>query len=115
MRVFSRRLAVLCCLVGGVAWTAAAADAPVPKRKGGEGGGRAQQARSTAGQWWREIDTGPFISDTFLDNVGNVAALKGLAIKIGVQREATVVFDTELLAWRAGFDGAVLLNGTPWD
>src|SRR4051812_6161906 len=92
-----------------------AADAPLPKRQGGGGkGGRG--GAGTAPQWWREIDTGPFIADTFLNGpTGDVVALKGLAIKLGGARDVSVVFDTELLCWRAGFDGAVLLNGTPWD
>lgn len=68
------------------------------------------------GQWWREVDTGPFISDTIFTGVGGeVAALKGIAIKLGEKNEASVVFDTELLCWRAGFEGEVLLAGTPWD
>ncbi|MDP3073975.1 MAG: c-type cytochrome [Opitutaceae bacterium] len=78
--------------------------------------GDAAKKQGARGQWWREIDTGPFISDTiFTAPGGAVAALKGLAIKVGPRREATLVFDTELLCWRAGFDGGVLLAGTPWD
>ncbi|HEY1111192.1 MAG TPA: DUF6797 domain-containing protein, partial [Opitutaceae bacterium] len=81
--------------------------------------GAKQQARAMAGQqtpWWMEIDTGPFISDTMLfSREGEIAALKGIAIKVGAKREASLVFDTELLAWRAGFDGAITLEGTPWN
>lgn len=65
--------------------------------------------------WWQEIDTGPFISDTFRNvKDGPVLALKGLAIKLGPDRKATAVFDTELLAWRTAFDGAISLEGTNW-
>lgn len=83
-------------------------------RKGGRGEGKAKAA--AANPWWNEIDTGPFISDTFfLAREGEVAALKGIAIKLGAARDVSVLFDTELLAWRAGFDGAVVLEGTPWN
>src|SRR4051812_27281045 len=89
-----------------LATTALAADAPAPRRQGA-GGKRAQGAA----QWWKEIDTGPFISDTFLDAPGGeVVALKGIAIKLGAARDVSVVFDTELLCWRAGFDGVVELD-----
>src|SRR5262245_25777148 len=65
--------------------------------------------------WWQDVDTGPFIADTFrYVKDGPVIALKGLAIKVGPQREATAVFDTELLAWRTAFDGAIALEGTNW-
>src|SRR4051812_48285922 len=61
-------------------------------------------------QWWQEVDTGPFISDTFRSAVnGPVLALKGLAIKLGHERNVTAVFDTELLAWRTAFDGNIAL------
>ncbi|WP_414662100.1 DUF6797 domain-containing protein [Horticoccus sp. 23ND18S-11] len=91
-----------------------AAEAAVPARKAG---GRAQQARTPAGgAWWREMDTGPFIADTILSRPGgDVAALKGLAIKLGAASDVSVVFDTELLSWRAGFDGTIQLAGTAWD
>lgn len=65
--------------------------------------------------WWALVDTGPFISDTFRFSLeGEFAALKGVAIKVGPQRESTLIFDTELLAWRAGLNGAVRLEGTAW-
>src|SRR5690242_21906129 len=83
-----------------------AAD-PVPGSKRAEKL-RAQNDPSAA--WWRQIDNGPFQADTILTGPnGDIAALKGLAIKLGAKREASVVFDTELLAWRAGFDGAIEL------
>jgi hypothetical protein len=65
--------------------------------------------------WWTEVDTGPFISDTFATaREGEIVALKGIAIKLGAERDASAVFDTELLAWRAGFDGVIQLEGDPW-
>ncbi len=65
--------------------------------------------------WWQELDTGPFVSDTFRAvKDGPVIALKGLAIKLGPDRNVSAVFDTELLAWRAGFDGTIVLEGTPY-
>lgn len=111
------------CVTALFAWVisfasvAFAADAPAPVPKGG-GRGRGGGGRGDATQampWWREIDTGPFISDTIrVEREGEVAALKGLAIKLGPARDVSVVFDTELLAWRAGFDGALVLDGTNW-
>ncbi|MDA7504858.1 hypothetical protein OAG38_02585 [Akkermansiaceae bacterium] len=66
--------------------------------------------------WWDAMDTGPFISDTFLGfgPKGEVAALKGIAIKLGGKKDHTVVFDTETLRMVAGFKGNVMLEGTPW-
>lgn len=66
--------------------------------------------------WWDAMDTGPFISDTFLGfgPKGDVAVLKGIAIKLGGKEDHTVVFDTETLRMVAGFKGNVMLEGTPW-
>jgi mono/diheme cytochrome c family protein len=66
--------------------------------------------------WWDAMDTGPFISDTFLGfgPKGDVAVLKGIAIKIGENEDHTVVFDAETLRMVAGFKGNVMLEGTPW-
>lgn len=67
-------------------------------------------------KWWEQVDTGPFISDTFLGfgPKGDVAVLKGIAIKLGDKEDHTVVFDTETLRMVAGFKGNVKLAGTPW-
>ena len=66
--------------------------------------------------WWDAMDTGPFISDTFLGfgPKGEVAVLKGIAIKLGDKEDCSVVFDTETLRMVAGFDGVVKMAGTPW-
>ena len=73
-------------------------------------------AANPKASWWDLMDTGPFISDTFLGfgPKGEVAALKGIAIKIGPKENHTVVFDTETLRMVAGFKGTVRLEGTPW-
>ena len=74
-----------------------------------------KKGRAAADQWWHQIDTGPFLAETILEEPnGSVAALKGLAVKVGPKAEASLVFDTELLAWRAGFEGSLVLDGTPW-
>ncbi|HUR60072.1 MAG TPA: DUF6797 domain-containing protein, partial [Opitutaceae bacterium] len=99
-----------------LASVASAADAG--KKKNGPRivpGPKALARESQGVPWWREIDNGPFQADTILTSAnGAVAALKGLAIKLGPARDVSVVFDTELLCWRAGFDGAILLEGTAW-
>src|SRR5689334_4115841 len=93
----------LSALLLAVAGAVHAADAPAETRKGANRGNLARGQAPSSMQWWREIDTGPFISDTILTSrEGNVAALKGIAIKLGAARDVSVVFDTELLAWRAG-------------
>ncbi len=73
-------------------------------------------AENPKSSWWDAMDTGPFISDTFLGfgPKGDVAVLKGIAIKIGDKEDHTVVFDTETLRMVAGFRGTVKLEGTPW-
>src|SRR4051812_15814369 len=102
------RLALMLVAGGVLVSSAHAANAAGQKK------GRAQKGTGTT-EWWHEIDTGPFISDTILTAPnGAVAALKGIAIKVGAKREASMVFDTELLAWRAGFDGILTLEGTAW-
>ena len=112
---FARCLAPIALLVGAANGTFAQTATPPAK------GSRTPQSRDggqspSIGQWWQEIDTGPFISDTFLSaRTGGVIALKGIAIKVGAERDATMIFDTELLAWRAGFNGTVILEGTPWN
>ncbi len=68
-------------------------------------------------EWWEVMDTGKFISDTFrsFGNEGEIAVLKGIAIKLGENENHTVVFDTETMRMVAGFEGNVALGGTPWD
>jgi mono/diheme cytochrome c family protein len=69
----------------------------------------------SAEPWWRVVDNGPFQADTIhTHRLGPAAALKGIAIKLGEGGEASVVFDSELLCLRAGFDGAVVLDGAAW-
>lgn len=68
-------------------------------------------------KWWEVMDTGPFTSDTFkiFGEGGETGVLKGIAIKVGPDENHTVVFDTETCRMVAGFEGNVLLAGTPWD
>lgn len=95
---------------------ALAAGEPPTKETKSADFGPSRGASGQPAQWWRQVDTGPFIADTFMTaRNGAVAALKGVAVKVGPAREATLLFDTELLAWRAGFDGAAVLEGTAWD
>jgi len=67
--------------------------------------------------WWELMDTGPFLSDTFraFGPEGDVAVLKGVALKVGPKEQHSFVFDTETLRMVAGFAGTVTLAGTPWD
>ncbi len=97
------------------AGTPPAGTPPTGARKGGGGGGGGRGGMPVFAQWWNEVDNGPFQADTILiRRDGEVAALKGLAIKLGGAKEASAVFDTEMLAWRAGFDGVIQLEGTAW-
>jgi len=52
-------------------------------------------AENPKSQWWEVMDTGPFISDTFriYGSEGNIAVLKGIAIKLGAEEDQTIVFD----------------------
>ncbi len=110
MRIQKRVLIVLLSVATLVAATKAADQTR---------GERAQEraAQKPNADWWDLVDTGPFIADTFrqFGPRGKVAALKGLAIKVGPNEEASVVFDTELLRMVAGFEGRVRFAGTPWD
>ena len=46
-------------------------------------------AANPKAKWWEQMDTGPFISDTFLGfgPKGDVAVLKGIAIKLGANED----------------------------
>lgn len=74
-------------------------------------------AENPRASWWDAMDTGSFISDTFLGfgPKGEVAVLKGIAIKLGNKEDHSVVFDTETLRMVAGFEGIVKMGGTPWN
>ena len=55
-------------------------------------------------KWWRVMDTGPFISDTFrlFASDGEIGVLKGVALKVGAKEDYTMLFDTEtmrMVAW----------------
>ncbi|MEM6915257.1 MAG: DUF6797 domain-containing protein [Verrucomicrobiota bacterium] len=77
---------------------------------------QAKLLQSPDAEWWEIMDTGPFISDTFREfGGGEVAVLKGIAIKLGKNEDHTIVFDTETTRMVAGFRGNVALSGTPWD
>lgn len=119
MRLLSRRwlhsltLVVMLCATGDAPIFAAETAPAVKAKKGGGGGALAR--RQPGGEWWKEVDNGPFQADTILtQSNGEVVALKGLAIKLGASRDATAVFDTELLCWRGGFEGTLMLEGTAW-
>lgn len=74
-------------------------------------------SRMVDAEWFEIMDTGPFISDTFLapGAKGEVAVLKGIAIKLGDDENHSLVFDSEMLRMVGGFDGRVTLAGTPWN
>ena len=54
---------------------------------------------------WSRVNTGPLMSSSIITSHGTV--LKGIAIKIGDNQEATACYDTDLLnfsaAWTGGF------------
>ncbi len=68
-------------------------------------------------QWFNKMDTGPILSacinsDTPKDNV----AIKGIAIKLGADKNAGLCFDTDLLRVSAGWtDGWLNLRGVHYE
>src|SRR5688572_33432634 len=99
-RGLSRSMAPIWLLMSVVVCAAAlqGADAAATKRKGGGNRGNLTKgAASPTAQWWREIDTGPFISDTILSQRdGEFSALKGIAITLRSERDVSDFFATEL-------------------
>ncbi|MHA3774049.1 DUF6797 domain-containing protein [Verrucomicrobiota bacterium sgz303538] len=72
---------------------------------------------------WEEMDYGRFLSHTINNAQGKTtfdqkgcAANKGIAIKLGQNNEATMVFDTDLLRMAGGWTGGFLkLKGVVFD
>ncbi|RYD62032.1 MAG: hypothetical protein EOP84_35015, partial [Verrucomicrobiaceae bacterium] len=72
---------------------------------------------------WEEMDYGPFLSHTINNAQGKTAfdqkgtaANKGIAIKLGKDSEATMVFDTDLLRMAGGWTGGFLkLKGVVYE
>lgn len=65
----------------------------------------------------QEMDYGPFLSATIVAPApGTNITNKGIAIKVGRHAEGTVLFDTDLLRWSAGWTGGFLtLTGVAFD
>ncbi len=63
---------------------------------------------------YESMDTGPFYSGVIEIPGGNILD-KGLAIRLGEERQATVHFDTDLLRMSAGWTGAFLEFHTEHD
>ena len=71
--------------------------------------------RIFAANWWEEMAYGPFLSASFddtngqstLDRAERIATNKGIAVKLGTDGDAGIIFDTELLratgAWTGGW------------
>lgn len=59
---------------------------------------------------WDETDLGPFHSGCFKFKIGSSDQItaKGIAIKVGKEGEATVLFDPELLRWTAAWTGGFI-------
>jgi glucose/arabinose dehydrogenase len=59
---------------------------------------------------WDETDLGPFHSGCFKFKVAGAdqVTAKGVAIKVGKDSDATVLFDTELLRWTAAWTGGFI-------
>ena len=63
------------------------------------------------------IDYGPFLSASVLGRypAGNTTN-KGIAIRVGANRDGTMLFDTDLLRWSAGWtEGFVTLAGVAFN
>ena len=102
-------------IINGIILATTLAGHAAPATRGELAQERAAQLANA--EWFDLMDTGPFISDTFLapGSKGGVAVLKGIAIKVGAAEDRTVVFDTELMRMVGGFEGRVKLGGTPWN
>ena len=65
----------------------------------------AEQQQDWVDDRWSRVNTGPLMSSSIITSHGTV--LKGIAIKIGDNQEATACYDTDLLnfsaAWTGGF------------
>ncbi len=81
-----------------------------------------KSAMSENNNRWQQMDHGPFFSATFDPNFpGRNTVPKGIAVRLGKNKEASLLFDTELLrpavAWTGGFvkivDGREGLAGPP--
>src|SRR5947207_8659077 len=67
-----------------------------------------KSAMSENNNRWQQMDHGPFFSATFDPNFpGKNTTAKGIAVRLGKNKEAAILFDTELLrpavAWTGGF------------
>jgi hypothetical protein len=69
-----------------------------------------QPAKPKSGIPWDETDLGRFHSGCFKFNIGGADQItaKGVAIKVGKEDGATVLFDTELLRWTAAWNGGFI-------
>ncbi len=63
------------------------------------------------------VDTGRFQADTIAlgNEMGEIGALKGLAIFVGPKEGSTFLFDTETLRMSGISEGGIKRAGTPWD
>ena len=55
---------------------------------------------------YAKVTFGPFVSGNIATPKGG--SNKGIAIRVGDKGEGTIVFDTDLCAWRAGWAGGFL-------
>ena len=55
---------------------------------------------------YAKVTFGPFVSGNIATPKGG--SNKGIAIRVGDKGEGTIVFDTDLCAWRAGWTGGFL-------
>ncbi|SVC97456.1 uncharacterized protein METZ01_LOCUS350310, partial [marine metagenome] len=67
-------------------------------------------AKQTEGDWrdgrYSKVTFGPFVSGHIATPKGSTH--KGIAIRVGEKGEGTMVFDTDLCAWRAGWTDGFL-------
>ena len=70
-----------------------------------------------AAERWEEMDYGRFLTASITaPKPANNHAMKGIAIRLGADKEAAICFDQDLLRVSAAWTGPFLnLNGTPFD
>ncbi|MCH8046013.1 MAG: hypothetical protein IID44_20050 [Planctomycetes bacterium] len=77
----------------------------------------AHAAKKKTGRRWLDMDYGPYLTATIQSShPGKTVAQKGIAIKLGEEKDHYVVFDTDMLRYSVGWRGKFLsFRGVAFD